>query len=71
MIQLKSKSLIRQVDCINAISQALAIVSEYQLTKQELFRGSYSAQGARVISKVAANYRVTETGKYRGGQPYA
>lgn len=57
-----------QVERTNAISQALAIISEYELTQQELFGGARGVQKARAVIKVAAKYRDTETGKEWSGR---
>lgn len=52
----------RQQERSNAISKALALIAEHELTQQDLFGGACGAQKVKATSKVAAQYRNPTTG---------
>ena len=65
---------IRQQERSEAISKALALISEYELTQQDLFGGTggtRTAQKVKAVSKVASKYRDPVTGKEWSGRGLA
>ena len=54
---------LRQIQRGEAISQALTLISEYQLTQLDLFGDTGGGKKVKVASKVAAKYRNIESGK--------
>lgn len=61
----------RQVERSDAISRARSIISEYELTQEELFGTTRGAQKVKAASKVAAKYRDPETSKEWSGRGIA
>jgi len=58
----KQISEMRQQERSAAIEKALGLISEYELTQQDLFGGARSAQKVKAASKVVAKYRDPSTG---------
>lgn len=59
---------LRQQQRSDAISKALALIKDFELTQQDLFGGARGAQKVKAVSKVAAKYRDPETGKEWSGR---
>lgn len=53
---------LRQLERSEAVSKARALISDYQLTQQDLFSGARNSQKVKTVGKVAAKYRDQETG---------
>ena len=62
---------VRQLERSDAISKVLALITEHELTPQDLFGGTRGAQKVKAASKVAAKYRDPETGKEWSGRGIA
>jgi DNA-binding protein H-NS len=62
---------VRQLERSDAISKALALITEHELTQQDLFGGTRGTQKAKAAGKVAAKYRDPETGKEWSGRGIA
>lgn len=80
----KLKELIAQQEALNiqieelrkqerseGISKAMALISEYQLTQQDLFGAVPGAAKVKAVSKVAAKYRDPKSGKEWSGRGLA
>lgn len=52
----------------DAISKALALIKDFELTQHDLFGGTRSAQKIKAVSKVAAKYHDPESGKEWSGR---
>lgn len=52
----------------DAVSKALALIKDFELTQQELFGGTRGAQKVKVVSKVAAKYLDPVTGNVWSGR---
>ena len=59
---------LRQQQRSDAISQAQALIKDFELTQQDLFGGARGAQKVKAVSKVAAKYRDPTTGKEWSGR---
>jgi len=59
---------VRQQERSEGISKALALITEYQLTQQDLFGGAGAAKKVKAVSKVAAKYRDPMSGKEWSGR---
>ena len=53
---------VRQLERTDAISKARALISDHELTQQDLFGGTKNSQKVKAPGKVAAKYRDPETG---------
>ena len=62
---------VRQLERSDAISKVLALITEHELTQQDLFGGTRGAQKVKAANKVAAKYRDPETGKEWSGRGIA
>lgn len=52
----------------DAISKALSLIKDFELTQQDLFGGTRGAPKVKVVSKVAAKYRDPVTGTEWSGR---
>lgn len=59
---------IRKLERSEAIGRARSIISEYELTQEDLFGGVVKAQNTKAVNKVEAKYRDPETGKEWSGR---
>lgn len=62
---------LRQQQRSDAISNALALIKDFELTQQDLFGGTRGVHKVKAVSKVAAKYRDPETGKEWSGRGLA